>query len=554
MLYDRLYLGIESTFVFFVSLVADSLHACYDLLLMIYRGVICCCGYAMAISILTVDLKAGGRGLNAIVVVNQNSSNSCALGNYFCERRSVPAANVLRITWSGTNTLWTDQEFTATLLNPLLQMISTRGLSNQISHVVLSMDIPFQVLYEATNHNGTTSALFYGLKQDLGTDSGTTNSYAGSEEFFAQSKPASATGSSFLATMITGKSLAEAMKIVDQGVAADGANPIARTILAKSSDPLRNIRSPLFDNSIFESRILGASSIQRTNSDNPTGLSGLLGYETGLARFNISLNAFVPGAIADSLTSFGGVIFGPNDQTNLLAFVEAGATGSYGTVAEPLADSQKFPDPMVYFYQARGFGLAESYYQSIRLPYLGLIVAEPLAAPFAQPGYGSWNTTATNSVLAGNTPLTVKFTEHDSSRPLQQVDLFLDGQYQSTLTNLTPTANNSLNLSFNGYPISYSVPANATIGTIATDLTTLINDPAVSGITQIRATTHGDRIELQSTATNQLSFPFYAPMPLTTASNGITYRVTYLPQSYQPRLIPVGGTGRGDFHIQVEIP
>src|SRR5208283_4170114 len=114
------------------------------------------------------------------------------------------------------------------------------------------------------------------------------------------------------------------------------------------------------------------------------------GYETGLAQFSVPPSTFVSGAIADSLTSFGGIIFGSNSQTNLLAFIDAGAAGSYGTVAEPGNETQNFPNPQDYFYQARGFSLAENYYQSINVPYLGLIVAEPLAAPFARTGVGVW--------------------------------------------------------------------------------------------------------------------------------------------------------------------
>ena len=41
--------------------------------------------------------RAGGSGLNTLVVINQNSSNSIALGNYFAERRNVPPENILRI-------------------------------------------------------------------------------------------------------------------------------------------------------------------------------------------------------------------------------------------------------------------------------------------------------------------------------------------------------------------------------------------------------------------------------------------------------------------------
>src|SRR5512146_166647 len=48
---------------------------------------------------LALTAGAGGSGLNTVVVVNQASSNSCELGNYYCERRQVPPENLLRIDW-----------------------------------------------------------------------------------------------------------------------------------------------------------------------------------------------------------------------------------------------------------------------------------------------------------------------------------------------------------------------------------------------------------------------------------------------------------------------
>ena len=317
---------------------------------------------------LLCKLHAGGSGFNTVVVVNQNSSNSCELGNYYCQYRGVPPGNLLRINWNGTNTLWTSNDFQTNLVIPLLNMLAVSKLSNQIQFVVLSMDIPFQTSFGSTI-NSTTSALFYGLR--LGNPSDT-NSYAASEAALATSAPVGAPGYSFLTTMITDGSLAQAEQLVAQGVAGDYTHPQQPVVLAKSSDPLRNIRYPYFDNAIFNVNILGASSMIRTNSDLVWWPTSCLGFETGLAQFNVWQGGFVPGSIADSLTSTGGVIFGANSQTNLLAFINAGAAGSYGTVFEPGADAQKFPNPQVYFYQARGFSLAESYYQSINLPYFGL--------------------------------------------------------------------------------------------------------------------------------------------------------------------------------------
>jgi uncharacterized protein (TIGR03790 family) len=501
---------------------------------------------------LVCQLHAGGSGLNTVVVVNQTSSNSCELGNYYCQQRQVPPQNVLPINWSGGNVQWTTSDFTNSLVNPLLSMLSSRGLTNQIDYVVLSMDIPFQTSLGSTL-NSTTAALFYGPRLGNGSDPlGITNSYAASEAVFRRAPPVGTPGYSFLATMITGASLTQAEQLVDHGVASDGTFPQPPVVLAKSSDAYRNIRYAYFDNAIFNVNILGVSSILRTNSDLVAWPNGCLGYQTGLAQFSVPQGMFVPGAVADSLTSFGGIIFGSNSQTNLLAFINGGATGSYGTVAEPANDTQKFPNPQVYFYQARGFSLAESYYQSVNVPYLGLMVAEPLAAPFAQPGYGQWGTNLPNAVLSGITNLFVNFSSRSGNHPLQQVDLFVDGVYFGTLTNLAPCPGNRLTVTLDGYPITYTVPTNSTLNTVAAGLASLIN--AATNATLVKALVHGDRIELQSIATNPMAVPFYVADSTPTNTPGLSYSVNNLPDSFPPQMTPGRPDKNGAYRMEVGIP
>jgi uncharacterized protein (TIGR03790 family) len=454
------------------------------------------------------DLFAGGSGLNVAVVVNQNSTNSVQLGNYYCERRTVPPQNLLRINWTGGNATWTRSDFESVLLNPLVDMLSSRGLTNQIDYVVLSMDIPYQVT-DTNGINSTTAALFYGFKTDDCSNNcpenipgcnlpmASSNAYAASESIFRQMPPIAPGSNSWLVTMITSSNLAQALGIIDRGVASDGTFPTQTVWLAKTSDPDRNVRYLEFDNSVFDARVAGDFSIQRTNLDSPYGPTNLMGYQTGLYQFTILSNAFVAGAIADSLTSYAGVIYQPNDQTTLLVFLNAGACGSYGTVTEPCNYLQKFPSPQDYFYQARGFSLAESYYQSLVNPYQGLMVAEPLAAPFARPPGGAWTNLAAGSVLSGVTNLTLQCVAASPGRPVQQVDLFLDGQWLQTLTNIPPAAGNELYVTINGYTTNYTVPTNATIKSVASGLADVLDQPAYALQSGVQAVAYGDRIGLQ---------------------------------------------------------
>ena len=391
-------------------------------------------------------------------------------------------------------------------------MLASRQLTNQIDYILLSMDIPYRTREDTgssdtSGANATTAALFYGFKLDGCTSCPaglpscnlpdvSSNSYSASEGIFRQTPPISTTSNSWLAFMLTSSNLAQAKAVVDRGVASDATFPTQTAFLAKSYDYFRNIRYHHFDDAIFNARLRGNYSLKSTNTYSTFGLGTMLGFMNGVQLFNI-YGDFAPGAMADNLTSYGGDFFRSPDHTGVLNFLNAGATASYGTVVEPCAYYEKFPSPQNYFYQARGFSVAECYYQSVTNPYQGILVGEPLAAPFALPGSGAWSNLPPNASLAGTTNLTVQFNAADAGRPLQQVDLFLDGTFALTLTNIPPRTNNVLYVTINGFPTNYTIPANASIKSVASNLTVRLNGASYTNATKLRAAAYGDRIELQ---------------------------------------------------------
>ena len=452
---------------------------------------------------LAARLWAGGSGLNVIVIVNQNSTNSVQLGNYYCEQRQVPPQNLLRASWSGGNIQWLRSDLQSVILNPLLAMLSARQLTNQIDYVLLSMDFPYRVT-DTNGANSTTTALFSGFVPDSGAmgscslPSASSNAYAGSETLFRSVAPG-ISKTNFLAVMLTSSNLAQAKLVIDNGTASDGTFPSQSVYLTKSTDANRSIRFSLFDNAIFNTRLRGNYSMQRTNADPLYYFGNSLGFQGGWGSPYVLANTvFAPGALADVLTSFSGEIFEPSGQLNLLALLALGAAGSYGTVIEPCAYLQKFPSPQNYFCQARGFTMAECYYQSVPNPFQGLLVGEPLSAPFARPPSGFWSNLATNVLLSGTTNLTLQLNAADAAHPVQQVDLFVDGTFAQTLTNMPPRQGNTLTVTIRGQGLSYTVPAGATLPSAAADLTGLLNGSTYMSATKAQAFAHGDRIELHS--------------------------------------------------------
>ena len=91
--------------------------------------------------------------------------------------------------------------------------------------------------------------------------------------------------------------------------------------------------------------------------------------------------------------------------------------------------------------------------------------------------------------------LSLAFTAAAANLPLTKVDLFVDGTYFQTLTNLPPAAGNVLSAIVNGYTNTYTVPTNATLAGLATGLAAALN--LQTSATHVQAVAVGDRIELQ---------------------------------------------------------
>jgi uncharacterized protein (TIGR03790 family) len=493
------------------------------------------CLSALFFSAFAFHIQAGGSGLNVVIVVNQNSTNSVQLGNYYREQRQVPAQNFLRINWPGVNTVWATNDFITTLYNPLMALLGASQVSNQIDYVVLSMDIPYQLTAPGSSAiNSTTSGLFYGFKPDPTSSldcpmaPGSTNYYAGSEGIFRATPPINATSNSFLVLMITSSNLPMAKQIVDSGVMGDSYFPTQTVYLVKGPDVDRNVRYWSFDNAIFNTRLRGNYTMVRTNVSLFLGFPNIFGYQFGAYTIAMGGYAFLPGSLVDNLTSYGGLLFqDASGQLDLLALLAAGAAASYGTVDEPCNYLEKFPSPLDYFYQARGFSLAECYYLSVTNPYQGVFVGEPLSAPFATPASGVWSGLPTNALVTGTTNLSVQFAAHDRTRPLQQVDLFVDGVRQQTLTNMAPGRSNVLNVTVNGQSMNYLVALGTDIKSVAGGLAVTLN--SASNTTKVVAVAHGDRIELQSV--DRSKFGSQVPLSVSNSIGTGTALTTFLTTS-----------------------
>ena len=186
----------------------------------------------------------------------------------------------------------------------------------------------------------------------------------------------------------------EALALIQRGLAAESLmsrGTRAQGWLVRTTDPARSVRHGDFRYTAG----LVLPGVQWNYVDNADGKASnivkgtqdLMFYWTGLTHVpDAANNGWLPGAVADHLTSYGGVLPHGGGQMPVTDWLKAGATGSYGTVEEPCNYVDKFPSPNVMAtHYARGDTLIEAYWKSVRWPGQGLFVGDPLARPWPRP-------------------------------------------------------------------------------------------------------------------------------------------------------------------------
>jgi len=184
------------------------------------------------------------------------------------------------------------------------------------------------------------------------------------------------------AMMLAAGTFEQAKALIDRGVEADGTMPGGTAYLLSTSDSARNVRSAGYAvaERIFQRKVR----VKTLRQDVLKDAHDVLFYFTGMAQVEgLQSLHFLPGAIADHVTSAGGELTSVGGQMSALRWLEAGATGSYGTVVEPCNLPGKFPDPAVVADRyLRGETLIEAYWKSVPMPGQGVFIGEPLAVPF----------------------------------------------------------------------------------------------------------------------------------------------------------------------------
>lgn len=309
------------------------------------------------------------------VVINSDDPYSVEVGEHYIRARKIPPSQVLRVRLP---------------VRPVLDRQEFQALRRQVDGFFGARTQGLALAWRqphAVECHSITGALAMGFDPAL------------CDKTCAPSKPSRYFGSSSarpmrdlgmrLSMLLAAPDVAQAKALINRGVASDGSLghrglPPANVHFVATSDGLRSVRRHLFP----PAGPVPAFGID-VHLDQTEALrhaDRVLMYLTGRTHVDgLETVNFLPGALADHLTSFGGVLDKPNSQMTVMAWIQAGATASHGTVSEPCAHPQKFPHPqLLMLFYAQGASALEAYWKSVAWPRQSLFVGEPLAAPFAR--------------------------------------------------------------------------------------------------------------------------------------------------------------------------
>jgi len=322
-----------------------------------------------------VEVSLGISSSEVAVVVNIVDPQSVIVGEAYASKRGIPASQVISLNFTVA------QNLPRAAFLPLKAQLDA-ALPASVQALVLTWLWPFSV-----DCMSVTSAFAFGFNTSF---CGQCTPTAPSPFFNSTStRPFTDFGvrPSFL---LAGWSAQSALRTLEAGIAADGTHPKGDGFAFRTFDVARSVRFQEFQLAAAEmvGRVNQTYEDCRAPNCSDWGYlvnrKNVLTYWQSIARVaNLTTNTFLPGAVGDHLTSYGGILTNTSGQMPCLEFTEAGATASFGTVVEPCNFCQKFPDPSVFwpFYYAGGT-LVEAYWKSVEWPGEGLFVGEPLARPY----------------------------------------------------------------------------------------------------------------------------------------------------------------------------
>lgn len=353
-------------------------------------------------------------GANVAVVINEASAASIEIGEYYAQKRNIPASNVIRLSTSVEESL-TRAAYRASIESPLAKALFDRGIQDRVLYIVLTKGVPLKisgapgVRGDAASVDSELTLLYRRMTgRDVLVTGTVDNPYHAGAKRVGEARPFSRRDHDiYLVTRLDGFTVEEVRALVDRGLAParDGrilldrrkgmaAGP-ADLWLVEAATTLRELghgdRVDLVEELPAEEggpAILGYYSWGSNDPGNRKRRLGLRFTAGSIAATLAGPDARTFAAPPEGWEPAGDLkdrkrIFAQAPQSLTADLISDGVTGAGGNISEPLLGSSIRPQILFPAYLS-GFNLAEAFYLALpHLSWQSVIVGDPLCRPFA---------------------------------------------------------------------------------------------------------------------------------------------------------------------------
>jgi uncharacterized protein (TIGR03790 family) len=343
---------------------------------------------------------------NLLLVVNENSTASVRVGQYYAAKRQVPSNRIVRIKTVTTDAV-SRAAYDADIQAPIASWLSAHDLEDSILYIVLTKGVPLRITGTG-GLNGTTASVDSELtllyRRMVGVNvpvaGRVDNPYYLGAGTAADTHPFTRFRSDiYLVTRLDGFTVDDVFGLIDRGAAPsqDG-----RIVLDEKATTIDRGGDQWLEQAAERLRLEGAGArvvLERTRQI-ATATGPVIGYyswgsnDPANRLRDVGLT-FANGAIGGMFVSTDGRTFtappetwrpanpgGTGGQSLAGDLIHEGLTGVSAHVFEPFLDATIRPQILFPSY-LDGLNLAESFY--LAMPYLSwqtVIVGDPLCAPF----------------------------------------------------------------------------------------------------------------------------------------------------------------------------
>lgn len=315
---------------------------------------------------------------NILIIASHKSPEGMAVANYYAERRGIPKEQIARIPLPPLEA-FDPESFQKHCLDVVEKHIQDQRLGDRILVWVTTAGCP-----PVLKDNSASGMIHFGGYEPTRAGVAQPGTFERKNEYFDRGvgfrRSAEATKGGYLHMHLDAGSLQATKELIDRSIQADGSHPDGTVYLMDGVGPRSSRKDtiPLAEKLL---KVLGRK-VQHRPGAMPAGAEDVIGLYTGEKALQVRSCKYLPGALADHLTSFGGRLTVYRGQTPASDFLRAGCSATYGTVVEPYNYPAKFPTAQLHVYYALGFTAVESYWMSVFWPQQGLFLGDPLTRPF----------------------------------------------------------------------------------------------------------------------------------------------------------------------------